>query len=197
MSKYSVAVAYTQSLFLVAFFASVAISVSLAIRFEFFGLIYNNPDQTADAMNLMALPLLPLLAMTKVIGTLLIFGLPQLFQATTVGLLMRPFGSLARFVVVVVLPLTAVVTWYCYYYLTPANSDLGVNAAHDWLPFTVGRTSLGCYVMALKFQAAVTLFSFLYFEASFRGMSRTPVVLLALSIVITTGAAWGYDITRS
>jgi hypothetical protein len=70
------------------------------------------------------------------------------------------------------LPVTAVLTWYCYDYLTP-DFNLGINADPDWTPYQHG-ISIAHYQGALLFQAPVTLFSFLYLDAGFRGASSGP-----------------------
>jgi hypothetical protein len=192
LNKASIAASYTQSLLLVAFFAAVAISVALAGGPIVFYIVHGT--QVFDGGRFTKIAVLPGIAAIKIIGTFLIFGLPQLFQAMAVSILMRRFGSKARFAVLLLLPLTAVVTWYCYWYLTPTDYRQGINVPQDWLPFTLGASSLGSYVMALKFQAAVTVFSFLYFEAGVRGMPRTLLALLALSITIAISAIWAYQI---
>jgi hypothetical protein len=78
------------------------------------------------------------------------------------------------------LPLTAVLTWYCYDYLTP-----------DWTLCEHG-ISISRYLGALAFQVPVTLFSFLYIDAGFRGASKWLIVVAALAIALVVGGICGY-----
>jgi hypothetical protein len=93
------------------------------------------------------------------------------------------------------LPLTAVLTWYCYDYLTPSDLNLGINVGPDWTPYQHGISS-SRYIGALKFQAPVTLFGFLYLDAGIRGVSRKTVIIATLAIAIAAGVIRGHFLAQ-
>jgi hypothetical protein len=120
-------------------------------------------QSTPDAGNAMFLmkAYTPVAGIIALIGTFLVFALPQFFQAEVVGALDQIFGDRARFAALLALPLTAVLPWYCYDYLTPSNlcfagncmgtstvspdrayDDLGDPNAHNSVRFPVFRCRL-------------------------------------------------------
>ncbi len=101
----------------------------------------------------------------SVIGTLLVFTLPQCFQAAVSNGFVRRFGRDAHMGVLLALPVTAVITWYCFDYLTPPSFNLGINQGPGWEPYKHGLTTTR-YLTALAFQAPATLFSAVYSAAS-------------------------------
>jgi hypothetical protein len=133
----------------------------------------------------------PILGVVAAIGSILVFTLPQVFQAVLIAVLHRTLGSRAQFAALAALPLTAILTWYCYDYLTPSDVGLGINAGPAWTPYQHG-ISISRYLGALAFQIPVTLFSFLYINAGFRGTSKWPIVAAALTLTIASGGIWGY-----
>jgi hypothetical protein len=192
LSRNTVAGSYTQSLLWIALFVAIAAGVALVVELVFFDLIHGNPNRSFDNVMSMITIFPPILAIIAVIAAFLVFGLPQLFQASAIGLLRRPLGDRARFAVLLALPITGVLTWYCYDYLTPSNFNLGINVPPGQAKFEHGISPVR-YLGALMFQAPVTLFSFLHFELGFRGRSRWPLILIALAIMIALGATVGYD----
>jgi hypothetical protein len=97
--------------------------------------IHGNPHKTkANAMQMMVLyP--PIMGFIAVIGSLLVFALPQCFQAVVSDALIRRLGRRGQFGILLALPITATLAWYCYDYLTPTDVNLGINAAPDWMPW--------------------------------------------------------------
>jgi hypothetical protein len=152
------------------------------VHLVFFDFIHGNPHRTqSDALAMMAeFPLM--FSAVSVVGTLLVFGPPQFFQARLVGVLKRKFGGHARFAVLLALPVTAVLTWYCYDYLTPTIAD---GYKHG--------ISLVRYLRSMGYQAPVTLFGCLYFDTSVRGRARWPIVVAAAGVASLVGAIWGYE----
>ena len=185
MSKSEIYASFAYGFLWILIFAVAAVDVSSITHLvSFAGMHGNRTQQDVVAMMVAQTPMIGLVA---AIGSLLIFALPQAFQAALVATLHQT--NRARFAVLAALPLTAIVTWYCYDYLT-IEFTLGVNAAPDWTPYQHG-ISMSRYLKALAVQTPVTLFSLLYLDASFRGASKWPVLVAAFAIVIVAGVAYG------
>jgi hypothetical protein len=195
LSKNSAAISYGQSLLWIALFMAIASVVLVLVEFVFFELRYGSPGPTFNDLVPALAVFLPVAAIFAVIAVLQILTLPQLFQASAISLLKRSFGDRARYAVLLLLPLTAAITWWCYDYLIPPNLNPSTTLGPDWLPPSKGIL-ISHYQAAFLFQALVTSFSFLYFELEFRGWSRKPLLLIALAIVVAIGAGWGYHDVR-
>jgi hypothetical protein len=178
MSKSAIGASFAHSLLWVVLFTAVTVGVMSVTHLVFFDIVHGNPHRTREDV-------------IAAIGTILVFTLPQVFQAALVTVFYRMFGSRARFAVFPTLPLTAVLTWYCYDYLTPSDVGLGINAGPDWTPYRHG-ISIARYMGALAFQTPLTLFSFLYIDVSFRGASKWLILVAALAIALVVGGMYGY-----
>jgi hypothetical protein len=192
MKKTTVGVSYVQSLLWIALFFAVAIGAMNVVQLVILDFIHGNPHRSQSNALFMMTVFTPLFGVIVAIGALLVFALPQIFQALLVGILKRAFGDRARFAVLLALPLTAVLTWYCFDYLTPADFNLGINEGPDWTPYRHG-ISMARYLTSLGFQAPVTLFGFLYFDAGLKGRARKPVIIAALAIAFVLGAISGFE----
>jgi hypothetical protein len=182
VNKPTVGISYLQSLLWVALIIAVMLGASINVELVFFDFIHGNPHRTqSDAFAIMeTFP--PLFAVIAAIGTLLVFGPSQVFQARLVGILERKLVGRARFAVLLALPVTAVLTWYCYDYLTWTITD---GYKHG--------ISLVRYLRSMGYQAPVTLFGLLYFDAGSKGRARWPIVIAALAIATIVGVIWGYE----
>lgn len=132
---------------------------------------------------------------TTLIGMLLVFTLPQCFQAMVSRGLVRRFGSRAHVGVLLALPVTAVVTWYCYDYLFAPFFSFGANQGPAWKPHQHGLTATR-YLGALAFQAPATMFSAAYAAAEMGRLSRKAVLLLALVAAVITGGIMGHHLAE-
>jgi hypothetical protein len=131
--------------------------------------------------------LAPLTGIVAFVGTFLVLTIAQWFQAEIVAACQYKFGHRAQFAALLGLPMTALLTWYCYDYLTPSNVSFGGNLFE---PYEHGL-SVSRYIKTLLIQAPITLFGFLYFDADLRGHSSKPVLLAALVASLVAGALWG------
>ena len=181
MSRTAINISYTQSLLWIALLIAIIFGVANIVELLFIDFIHGNPHRSQANALFMMKAQTPIFSAIAALGALLVLTLPQIFQAQLIGDLIRRFGERARFAVWPALPLTAVLTWYCYDYLTPTIAD-----------FYEHGISLVRYLMTVGYQAPVTLFAFLYFNAGFHGRSRMPVVLVSLAIAMATGVVWGY-----
>jgi hypothetical protein len=192
MSKSFVNISYALSLLWIVFFIAVTVAVVLIGGLVVSDLIHTNPHRTMGNVVIMMVVETPLICVIAIIGCFLVFTVPQFFQAGMIVTLHPIFGSRARFIVLPVLPLTAVLTWYCYDYLTPSDLNLGVNASPNWTPYEHGISS-SRYLMTLVTQVPITLFSFLYFEVEFHRWSRKPFLVAGLILAVIIGGVWGYE----
>ena len=131
----------------------------------------------------------PIFGIIAIIRSIIVFALPQFCQAFLIRFLTQTFGDRARFYVLLALPLTAILTWYCYDFST-LDFTFAPNGDSDWTPYQHGLTTRR-YLMSLAIQAPVTLFSFLYFNAGSRRRKRT-VLLAALALAVVIGGIWGH-----
>ena len=195
MSKSAVTTSYAQSLCWVAILIALTIVVLFTVELVFVDLVHGNPHRTRENVISMMIVQTPLFGFIAMIGAFLVFTLPQCFQAGLITVLNRIFGGCARFLVLPALPFTAVLTWYCYDYLSPSDFNLGINVGPDWTPYEHGISS-SRYLTTMAFQAPVTLFSILYFEAGLRAGSSKLLVIVAMAVAIALGAVWGHDVAE-
>jgi hypothetical protein len=116
------------------------------------------------------------------IGSLIMFAPVQAFQVLVIGIMQREFGDRARFAALSSLPITAVLTWYCYDYLTPNEFHFGARIGLYQNGISIAR-----YLAALAVQTPTTLFAFLYFEADRHRRSKAPILIAALAVAIAIG----------
>lgn len=183
--------AYAQSLAWLAVLAATIVGVWGIVELVFIDVIHGNPDRTQGNAIITIITFTPVLGIIALAGTLLVFTLPQCFQAAVSGVFVRRFGSRAQAGVLLALPITAVITWYCYDYLTPSDFGLAIGDGPDWKPYQHGLT-VTRYVATLAFQAPVTLFSVVYAAAGTARLSRRTVILLALAAAVAFGGIMGH-----
>jgi hypothetical protein len=192
VNRRAIVVSYMQSLLWIALFMALMCVETNIVELLFIDFVHGNPHRTQDNAIVMMKAYTPVAGLVAFIGTFLVFTLPQFFQAEMIGALDRICGDRARFAALPALPLTAVLTWYCYDYLTPSNLCFAGNCMEAY----EHGLSISRYVMALAIQAPITLFSFLYFNADLSGRSRKPILLAALAIAVVIGGIWGYARAR-
>ncbi|QPF84289.1 hypothetical protein IC762_32510 [Bradyrhizobium genosp. L] len=188
--KISPFISYAQSLAWISCFVALLVVIFMISSLLFFDLAHGNPYRPSRDLGTTVVIVPLLMALIAALGTLLVLTVPQFFQAFTIEALGRIFGDRARFAVLPVLPLTAILSWYCRDYLTPSY-ELGINAGPDWTPYQHGIT-LHRYFTTLMFQAAPTLFSLLHMDLGTRGKSRTRLLLVTAALVAIAGSIGGY-----
>lgn len=163
-------------------------SLKFNVEILFVDFIHGNPHRPQSNALFMMGTYTPIFAIVDVIGCFLVLALSQCLQTMLINIFQPAYGCKARFVVFPALPATAVVTWYCYDYLTPSNICFGGCASSLY----EHGISIGRYLEALAFQAPITLFSFLYFSAGLRRAAKWPIIVAALAIAVVVGGVWGY-----
>jgi hypothetical protein len=132
-------------------------------------------------------------AVIAVIGSFLVFTLPQLFQAAVAAVLVSLFGRGARVGVLLALPLTVILAWYNYDYLTPTDLNLGINVGADWMPYQHGLTKQR-YPTMFTIQAPTSLFSVLHCHASIHSSPKKTMIGAALRLAVLVGVIFGYGL---
>ena len=189
-------ISYARSLLWLAFFIAVICGVTNIVELLIVDFIHGNPHRTqANAMLMMVL-FTPIFGVIAVIASLIVFAIPQCFQAVLSGVLVQRFGRGAHFGVLLALPLTAALSWYCFDYTSPWDMNLGINVGPDWSMHRHGLTEQR-YLIALEVQAPLTLFSILYCDASIRHSPKRSIILAALAMAIILGAILGHDLAKS
>lgn len=187
----TVAASFMKSLLWVAVFAAVAAGVMSIAAIIFLDFAYGNPHRTQEDAIWMIKYHAPIDCLIAGIGTLVVFTIPQYFQAASIALLLKRFGSRGWHGIAIVVPTAAVVTWYCYDYLTPSNFNLGINIVEM---YQHGLT-LDRYLATLGIQVLVTSFSLVRWRFQVSDNRRaTALLMLAMSVAsIAFGGLAGYD----
>lgn len=190
MNKSALGASYVRSLCWIVFFTAVIVGMKESTHLALMDFAYGKPHQTWRNLVFMMTAAALIIGFIAAIGSVLVFTLPQLFQAALVEGWHRTLGDRARFAALPALPFTAVLTWYCYDYLTPSNFAPGYIGPPS-PPYQHG-ISISRYATALGVQAPVTLFSLLYLDTEFRRASRWPLLTATLIVTIGSGGIWGY-----
>ncbi|KQS96359.1 MULTISPECIES: hypothetical protein [unclassified Rhizobium] len=183
MGAKEVGVIYLKSLGWILVAIASAVTIHLSLEVLIIDFIHENPNRPKSNAALMLVVTTPIFAVISSVLAALVLALPQSFEAFWTWLMARQVGVRGQFSPVFALPFTAVVTWYCYDYLTPSNMNLGINEGADWVPYEHGLT-LSRYAAALACQAPVTLFNIGYLEARTRKAPKRCLVLMVLGLAV-------------
>jgi Na+-driven multidrug efflux pump len=186
MSKNAITISYAQSLLWLAFFMALMTAETNIVDLFLVDFVHGNPHRTQENALFMMKAYTPLNGIVAFIGTFLVFTLPQFFQAGVVGSSGQMFGDRRWFAALLGLPLTALLTWYCYDYLAPTLAE---DYEHG--------LSLSRYARTLAIQTPVTLFSSLYLNARLGDRSKKTVLLRALAVTLVVGGVRGYVVASS
>jgi hypothetical protein len=179
MHMRAVAISYAKSLAWIAMLIAVAVDMAVVgvILFNDFRHGAYGPQDGFMAMLAMVFWVI------ATIGSLIVFAPVQAFQVLLISVMQREFGDRARFAALSSLPITAVLTWYCYDYLATNEFLFGARIG----PTYQDGISIARYLAALAVQTPATLFAFLYFEADRHRRSKAPIIIAALVVAIAIG----------
>lgn len=120
------------------------------------------------------------------------FSISRLAQAMIDSLSIQQFGMRSYRIVVGTTPLMAILSWYCYDYLTPSDFNLGINEGADWVPYLHGLT-VQRFLIMLGLQSFVTIFSIvrLRFEIVGHDVAKKRFILAAIGFASIVGVAAG------
>jgi hypothetical protein len=180
-----------KSLLWLAVFAAAAAGVMFITEIIFVDFVHGNPHRTQENAIWMIKYYTPIGCLIAGIGTLVVFTPAQYLQAASIAILLKRFGSRGWYGIAIVVATAAVVSWYCYDYLTPSNFNLGINIV---TMYQHGLT-LHRYLVTLGIQALVTSFSLMRWRLQMSDNRRaTTFLILAMSVAsVAFGALEGYD----
>jgi hypothetical protein len=186
---------YAKSFLWVALLMAVAIGVAIIIELAFVDFAHGNPHRTQVNATEMMLLFPPIIGLIAIIGTFLVFALPQCFQAILADVLVRRFNRRGLVGVLLALPLTAGLTWYSFEYFTPTDLNLGINASPAWAPYQHGLT-MQRFLATLAFQTPITLFNLWHCDTTIRVRSKNSIIMAALLLAVVVGVIWGYRMAQ-
>jgi hypothetical protein len=184
---------YARSLAWLTLLAAVAVGsqiVSVMVIDFVHGNTHLTPKDTAGAVETMIV-FAPLFGLIAAVDTVIVFTLPQSFQALVSAVLARWSGSRAQVAVLLALPMTALITWYAFDYFIPSYTPLAITYAPDWQPYQHGLTPAR-YLATLAYQTPATLFSVAYVGTIGSPGRRRAVVHLALAAAVLAGGYAAY-----
>jgi hypothetical protein len=190
MNKSALGASYVRSLCWIVLFTAVTVGVRTSTHLALLDFVYGKPPQTWGNLVCMMTAAALIVGFIAAIGSILVFTLPQLFQAALVESWHRTLGDRTHFAALPALPLTAVLTWYCYDYLTPTDFTPGYIGPPS--PPDQHGISIARYAAALGVQAPVTLFNFLYLDAELRRDPKWPLLAATLMATTASGGILGY-----
>jgi hypothetical protein len=181
---------YARSLLWVALLAAVAIGVAVIVELVFVDFVHGNPHRTQANATVMIL-FAPIVGVIAFSVTFLVFALPQCLQATLTDVLLRRLNRRGLLGVLLALPVTAALAWYCFDYFTPKDYfNLGINEGPDWTPYQHGLT-LQRYLIMFAIQTPITLFSVLYCDATICNRSKKWIIIGAFLFAVVVGGIYG------
>ena len=126
------------------------------------------------------------------------FSISQIAQAMIGSLSIQQFCMRGYCIVAATTPLTAILSWYCYDYLTPSDFNLGINEGADWVPYQHGLT-IQRFLVMLGLQSFVTILSIvrLRFEIAGYNLAKKRFLLAAIGFASIVGVVAGMLKTQS
>jgi len=183
---------FLKSLLWVAVFAAILGGVALITEIIFVDFVHGNPHRSQQNAIAMIVIFTPIISLICAIGIMIVFTMPQCFQSISMAFLLRHFGRRGIYGIAILIPLAAVLSWYCYDYLTPTNFNLGINAGPEWTPYQHGLTPRR-YLITLGIQIPITLFSLTQFHLQEQDRGRGRMLMYTILVVCTiVGAISGY-----
>lgn len=192
VSKNDLYAPYACSLGWVVVLVAIAVGLTVVVMISLTDFVHHNPYRSLEDTVVTTIALAPIMALLGLVQAVLVFTLPQCFQALVSYALMRVFGSRAHTAAALALPITALITWYCYDHLVPDDHCL-VTDGPDCEPFQHGLTAVR-YLEAIAAQTPVSLFATAYASTTNGSRSRKVVMRLALAGAIAAGVIWGHHI---
>jgi hypothetical protein len=190
IDQQSIKPSFYSSLLWLALAIILALSVGNVVELIFVDFIHGNPHRPQSNAVEMMFIYPPIDALIAFIGVLLVFGIPQIFQAIIAKSLVKIWGHFGVLGLLAIVPMTAVLTWYCFDYLTPSDFNLGINVGADWVPYQHGIT-LKRYLITLGLQFAVTALTVVHF-LTLQTKNRRAVLLSLICFAIIGGGFFGY-----
>jgi glucan phosphoethanolaminetransferase (alkaline phosphatase superfamily) len=154
--------------------------------------LHFNPHRTQSDAASIPFIFIVIFSIIALFGVALTFICSQILQAFLAKRLVRKYGVRGLYGVILSIPLLAVVSWYCYDYLTPSDFNLGMNLGRDWTPYQHGLT-MSRYTVMLGFQSFVTLLCLARLVTDRNRPSiKISLILVFLIIASIIGFVYGF-----
>ena len=168
-------------------FAVAAVSaLSMNVLSDF---VHGGPNRSIALQLPMTFLLAVIMSLVAMIGCVLVFSLPQIMQAAVHMLARRIAKPISHLLVLSFIPILAVLTWYCWEYLTPTDFLGGDDP--DWKPYQHGITTQR-YLAALAYQVPISIFAIVCFEPDLLGTTRKTIRLVVIGCAVLAGAWFGH-----
>jgi hypothetical protein len=168
--------------------------VAHTIKIDFLSI---NPHRSQG--HAMTLPFIfgPVFLLMVLIVIYMTFSISQMAQAIILHTSIQELWKHEFYIVAATTPLMAILSWYCYDYLTPSDFNFGINDGADWVPYQHGLT-IERYLVMFALQSCVTLFSImcLKFEISGHQLAKKKLLLAAIVFTSIVGVAAGISKTQ-
>ena len=163
------------------FLATLTVVQDILVHF-----VFGNPTKIQQQASMLAI-LLTFDFLIATLGLFLIAGASQFVVAATASLLARSYSRRTQAFALLAVPAVAVLTWYCFDYLTPSNMVL--IPGPDYVAYEHGLTP-SRYGKIAAFQAAVTLFTVIYTTAATTKIRRwLPFTCCGIAVGVGFGLA--------
>lgn len=126
------------------------------------------------------------------VGIFITFTVAQIAQSIIFNFSNPRFFLRSYCFIAMTTPLLAILSWYCYDYLTPSDFNLGINTGADWMPYQHGLNFQRFLVM-LGLQSCVSIFSLLLlrFENTGHNQAKKRFLLAAIIFACIVGVVIG------
>jgi hypothetical protein len=197
MASIKISMGFMRGLVRAAMLAAIAVGVMMVSSLIVIDFIHGNPHRSQQNAVFMMAVFAPIFAVVAFVGVVLVFGLSQYAQGRLVDLLVAKFGYSGIYGAIIIVPVAAILSWYCFDYLTPSNFNLGINEGPEWTPYQHGLT-IRRYLITLAIQTALTLFTLLGLglEIGPRRNAKRFLSLTLLTLATLTGLIWGYEAAK-
>lgn len=189
---------YFRSLLFVAVMVTFAIfflMVTDVINVDFFNI---NPHRSKSHAASLPFLFAPIFLILSTLGIFITFSIAQIVQAMICSISIQKFCLRGYFIIATTTPLMAILSWYCYDYLTPSDFNFGFNEGADWVPYQHGLT-MQRLLIVLGLQSFVTIFSIvrLRFEIGGHNLANKKFLFAAVGFASIIGIGAGILKTQS
>jgi len=109
MSETHINGSFAKTLVYFALFVSLSCGAMTISELIFVDFVHGNPHRTQQNAIDMMVTFTPIIMAIAVVGSVIVFALPQAFQAILAGFLVRHFGNRAHLGLMIALPLTSLI----------------------------------------------------------------------------------------
>ncbi len=180
---------YLKSLFWVSVILAIALFFVMiidVIRIDFLNI---NPHRSHLHALLIPFSVGGTFSIVILVGIYIVFSLAQITQAIITKFSIQRFENRNLYLAIATIPLSTILSWYCYDYLTPTGG-LSINEGADSVLFQHGLT-IKRYLIMLCIQTCVTIFSFtrLKLEISNNNIARKHLLIALICIASVIGVS--------